>query len=346
MSVSKKYGLYQSVLLSRRQLTVNITLERVSKHHRKRNWAPKPESLPEWAHVVDNHTHLASVVPFAKAMSHDAAERGQEPMPVYSVDEMIQQAVAVGVTGMIDCGCELPSLQTAIDIAQQHPDHVRAAIAIHPNETVLHGHRGSMGPDGLPIVYKEHHNVPFDEALAQVHRLAVACPKEVVAIGETGLDFFRTGEDARAAQIEAFRAHIALSKELGLPMQIHDRDAHSDVIKTLLRDGAPERTVFHSFSGDEEMGEIAREQEWYLSLSGTVGYKGNDGIRKAARIVGLDHIMVETDAPYLTPVPYRGQPNAPYMIPYTLAALAEVFDMPVQDVAAATRRTTRKVYGF
>ena len=155
----------------------------------------------------------------------------------------------------------------------------------------------------------------FDDALAEVHRLALAYPHQVVAIGETGMDLFRTGEGAKELQRDAFREHIALAKELNLPMQIHDRDSHREVIETLLADGSPERTVFHSYSGDAEMGEIARDNGWYLSFSGTVSYKGNDGIRESARLVGLDHIMVETDAPYLTPMPYRGRTNAPYMIP-------------------------------
>ena len=103
--------------------------------------------------------------------------------------------------------------------------------------------------------------------------------------------------------------------------------------------------MFHSYSGDAEMAKVAREHGWYLSMSGTVSYKGNDGIRESARIVGLDHVMVETDAPYLAPMPYRGRTNAPYMIPYTLAALADVFDLPVAEVARATRRVTRTVYG-
>lgn len=317
----------------------------MSKHHRDRNWAPAPDPLPEGAHTIDNHTHVASVVPFSEAMSHEAVEKGQDPVPVYSVDELLAQAAAVGIDGVIDCGCELPNLMTAIDMAREHPDTVHAAIAIHPNESVHHGHRAVPGPDGLPVRYKPWHDVSFDDAMAEVHRLAVAYPKQVVAIGETGMDLFRTGEEAKELQREAFRAHIALAKELNLPLQIHDRDAHKDVIETLLADGAPERTVFHSYSGDAEMGEIAREHGWYLSLSGTSSYKGNDGIRESARIVGLDHIMVETDAPYLTPMPYRGRTNAPYMIPYTLQALANYLDLPIGEVARATRRTTKTVYG-
>ena len=179
--------------------------------------------------------------------------------------------------------------------------------------------------------------------MAEVHRLATTYPNQVVAIGETGMDLFRTGESAKELQREAFRAHIALAKELNLPMQIHDRDSHKEVIETLLADGAPERTVFHSYSGDAEMGEIARKNGWYLSLSGTSSYKGNDGIRESAKLVGMSHVMVETDAPYLSPMPYRGRTNAPYMIPYTLQALADYLDRPLAEIAKATRNTTRVV---
>ena len=235
---------------------------------------------------------------------------------------------------------------TAVQMALDHPGNVHAALAIHPNESVLHGHRGVPGPDGLPLKYKPYHDTSFEDALAEVHRLATAYPEQVVAIGETGMDLFRTGEGAKELQREAFRAHIALAKELGLPMQIHDRDSHREVIETLLADGAPERTVFHSYSGDREMAEIAREHGWYLSFSGTVSYKGNDGIRESLRIVGLGHAMVETDAPYLTPMPYRGRTNAPYMIPYTLRAMADTLDLPIADVARGTRDTARAVYGL
>ena len=318
----------------------------MSKHHRDRSWAPAPQPLPENAHVIDNHTHVASVVPFSQAMSHEAQEKGQPEVPVYSVDELLNQAQQVGVEGVIDCGCELPNLMTAIDMAREHPETVHAAIAIHPNESVLHGHRGVPGPDGLPLKYKPWHDTSFEDAMAEVHRLAITYLNQVVAIGETGMDLFRTGEAAKELQREAFRAHIALAKELNLPMQIHDRDSHKEVIETLLADGAPERTVFHSYSGDAEMGEIARENGWYLSLSGTSSYKGNDGIRESARIVGLSHVMVETDAPYLSPMPYRGRTNAPYMIPYTLQSLSNYLDKPLTEVAQATRKTTREVYGI
>ena len=315
-------------------------------HHRDRSWAPAPEALPDDAQTIDNHTHVASVIPFARAMSHEAQEKGQPEVPVYDVDQLLAQAQSVGIGGIIDCGCELPHLMTAVQMALDHPGNVHAALAIHPNESVLHGHRGVPGPDGLPLKYKPYHDTSFEDALAEVHRLATTYPEQVVAIGETGMDLFRTGEGAKELQREVFRAHIALAKELNLPMQIHDRDSHKEVIETLLADGAPERTVFHSYSGDAEMGEIARENGWYLSLSGTSSYKGNDGIRESAKLVGMSHVMVETDAPYLSPMPYRGRTNAPYMIPYTLQALADYLDRPLAEIAKATRETTREVYGI
>lgn len=314
----------------------------MAKHHRNRNWAPAPEPLHEWS--IDNHTHIRSVVPFSRAMSHEAQQRGQEPVPVYSEAEIIEQATQVGIAYSIDVGCEYPHLQDAVDLAVEFPERIHAALAIHPNESVLHGHRGAQGPDGLEIQYKPWHDTSFEEAIGKVHELAKQYAKQVVAIGETGLDYFRTGEAARALQIEAFRAHIALAKELGLAMQIHDRDAHEDCIATLLRDGAPEGTIFHSYSGDAEMARIAAEHGWYLSFSGTVSYKGNEAIRQALAITPTDHILVETDAPYLTPMPYRGRTNAPYMVPYTLQAMAEVLDCSVDEVAVLTRNNAKRVY--
>lgn len=318
----------------------------MSRHHRNRSWAPSPEPLPEGTEVIDDHTHMASVVPFAAEMDRQARDRGQDPVPIRDVDRQLEDARAVGVTGAIDVGCELPNLRRAVDLALEHPGVVHAALAIHPNEAVLHGHRGSPGPDGLPLDYRPWHDIPFEDALAEVDRLARSFPDQVVAIGETGMDLFRTGAASAGLQRQAFRDHIRLAKELGLPMQIHDRDAHAEVVETLLADGAPEFTVFHSYSGDEAMARVVAEQGWYLSLSGTVSYKRNEQIRRSLAIVGLDHIMVETDAPYLTPMPYRGRTNAPYMIPYTLRAMADALDIPIQEVARATRRTTERVYGI
>ncbi len=314
--------------------------------HRDRSWPDLPTPLAAETPVIDNHTHVASVVNYSAYMSAEGAARGQYDIPVYSAEEHLQRAASVGVEGIIDDACEYPNLETAVNMAKAYPGRVHAGLAIHPNEAVAHGHRSQMGPDGLEPVYKPWHDIPFGEALAKVERLARENPDEVVVIGETGLDYFRCGEDARIHQIEAFRAHIALAKELNLPMQIHDRDAHRDCIETLLRDGAPERTVFHSYSGDAEMGAICNEHGWYMSFSGTVSYKGNDGIRAALANADPTRIMVETDAPYLTPMPYRGRTNSPAMVPYTLAAMAQTRGCSVADIARLTRRNTRECYGI
>ena len=143
----------------------------MSKHHRDRSWAPAPEPLPEDARTIDN----------------------QPPVPVYSVSELLDQAAAVGIEGVIDSGCELPDLMTAVQMALDHPGVAHAALAIHPNESVLHGHRGVPGPDGLELKYKPHHDVPFDQALAEVHRLAVAYPEQVVAGAPAGRRLPRAG---------------------------------------------------------------------------------------------------------------------------------------------------------
>lgn len=316
----------------------------MAKKHRDRRWGSLPEPLS--SPIIDNHTHIASTVEFSVGMSATAVERGQEPVPVYSAEELIRKANLVGVEQIIDVACELPDLNTAVNMAKQYPHTIKAAVAIHPNETVLHGHRGSIGPDGLPLNYQPWHDVSFDDALARVAQVARENPEEVVAIGETGLDYFRTGDDARHAQREAFRDHIALAKELNVALQIHDRDAHEDVVDILLKDGAPERTVFHSYSADERIAQIAQEHGWYLSFSGTVTYKANEHLRRSLALIDKSRILVETDAPYLTPEPFRGRTNSSYMTPYTLRVMADVLEMTEEEIARQTVENTRVAYGM
>lgn len=316
----------------------------MSKHHRDYQWAPLCDRHSWQTNIVDDHTHMLSVINFVRDLNKTLLEKGREPIEEPTVNSMLAQAQHSGVEQVIEVGCELPDLEPVVALANAYPQQVHAAIAIHPNESVLHGHRGVPGPDGLPICYRPHHDISFEDAMSRVYDLAVTNCDTVVAIGETGMDLYRTGEGAINAQKEAFRAHIALAKELNLPLQIHDRDAHREVVETLLSDGAPERTVFHSYSGGPELAQILKEHGWYASFSGTLGYKGNEGLRESAHIIGLDHITLETDAPYLTPMPYRGKPNAPYMVAYTLQTLADIIDMPLEDVARSTRDTTRTIY--
>src|SRR5262249_27478106 len=177
-----------------------------------------------------------------------------------------------------------------------------ATVAVHPNEA-------PRVPD-------------LDGALREVESLA-ADPR-VRGVGETGLDTFRTGDDGRAAQEASFRAHIAIAKRYGKPLVIHDRDAHADILRVLDEEGAPATVGLHCFSGDVELARECAARGYVLSFAGTVTFPSAGELRAAAAVTPPDQILVETDAPYLTPTPYRGRPNASYLIPLTVRALAEV----------------------
>lgn len=322
---------------------------------RERGWPPDPEPLP--VPVVDNHTHLDSI-----------AHVLPEGTPAPTVADHVARAAAVGVDRLVQVGCDLPAARWT-DALLREPasaEHgvaarpaavtgdnpvlgpgvgkVLGAVAIHPNEAVLHGGVREVGPDGLEPDPRPHHDVPLDVAVAEIAAIARANDR-VRAIGETGMDLFRTGPRGEAVQREAFRAHVALAKELGLALQIHDRDAHAQVLDVLARDGAPERTVFHCYSGDAAMARFCAEQGWYLSFAGPVTFRANDELRAALRAVPLAQVLVETDAPYLTPHPYRGRPNAPYVLPTTVRTVAEVVDRPLADVCERLAATSVAVYG-
>lgn len=299
---------------------------------RERGFPADPEPLP--VPVADNHTHLESIA---------GVLPGDVPAP--TVAEHVARAAAAGVDRIVQVGCDLPSARwtDALLRSGEHPALV-GAIAIHPNEAVLHADAHDVGPDGQVYEREEHHRVPLDDAIAEIGDLARANPR-VRAIGETGMDLFRTGPRGAVVQREGFRAHIALAKELGLALQIHDRDAHAQVIDVLKADGAPERTVFHCFSGDAEMARVCAENGWYLSFAGPVTYKSNDHLRAALRAVPLELVLVETDAPYLTPHPFRGRPNAPYAVAHTVRAMAEVLERPLAEVCETVSATTQSVYG-
>lgn len=297
---------------------------------RDRSWPPVPAPLPY--PVVDNHTHLLSL--------GDVLAEGQ---PVPGIESVIAQARAVGVDRMVQVGCDLASARATTSLVNAHPE-LLGAIAIHPNEAPLHARTADTGPDGLSAQYGPQHVATLDEAIAEIADLAGANDR-IRAIGETGLDLFRTGPGGFAAQVESFRAHIALAKELGLALQIHDRDAHQEVMDILLADGAPEHTVFHCFSGDAEMAQVAAAQGWYLSFAGPVTFKANDELRRALAVTDLSRVLVETDAPYLTPHPYRGRPNAPYLIPLTMATIAQVKEVTLADACQTVSATSEVIYG-
>jgi TatD DNase family protein len=297
---------------------------------RERGFPRDPEPLP--LPVADNHTHLESI-----------ADVVPEDVPAPSVSEHLERAAAAGVDRLVQVGCDVESARWTDALVREHAA-ILGAVAIHPNEATLHGRVDEVGPDGLTPQPAGRHEATLDEAVSLVADLARGNDR-IRAIGETGMDLFRTGERGAQVQRASFRAHLALAKELGLALQIHDRDAHAEVIEVLLDDGAPERTVFHCFSGDAEMARLCVANGWYLSFAGPVTYKANDHLREALREVPLDLLLVETDAPYLTPHPFRGQPNAPFAVAHTVRAMAEILERPLEEVCAALSATSERVYG-
>ncbi|MFG6403470.1 TatD family hydrolase [Microbacterium sp. P04] len=271
------------------------------------SYPPAPEPLA--VGVFDNHTHL-------EIADGDVG---------LSLTEQLQRALEVGVLGVVQAGGDVDSSRWSAWAAASHP-RVLAAVAIHPNEAPTYEASGEL-----------------DAAIAVIDELA-AQPR-VRAIGETGLDFFRTEEDGFAAQFRSFEAHIAVAKKHDLAMQIHDRDAHDAVLETLLRVGAPERTVFHCFSGDAEMARIAADRGYYLSFAGNVTFKNAQNLRDALAVTPRERILVETDAPFLTPVPYRGRPNAPYLVPTTMRFLADELGAGLDELCAQVAANTLEVYG-
>ncbi|ROS22947.1 TatD family hydrolase [Cellulomonas sp. PhB150] len=303
---------------------------------RERGWPPAPDALP--VPVVDNHTHLDSVVEWVA----DGWEPGA-PAGTTTIAQHLERAAAVGVTRMVQVGCDLDAVHWTDEVVRAHPQ-LLGAVAIHPNEAVLHAGVREIAPDELEPDPQPRHATQLDDAIDTVMSIARANPR-IRAIGETGLDYFRAGPQGRAVQRDAFRAHVALAKELGLALQIHDRDAHDDVVDVLLNDGAPERTVFHCFSGGPDLARIAREQGWYASFAGPVSFGANDELRAALGELPPELVLVETDAPYLTVHPFRGRPNAPYLLPGTVRTVAEVTGRDLEAVCTQIARNSEAVYG-
>lgn len=303
--------------------------------HRDRSWVSVNEVEPLARPVTDNHVHLPLSGRPPSGPGSDAPR---------TAAELIEAAAQVGVTRLITSACEQPEWEPALELARAEPA-VRVALALHPNEAPLHAGVRESGPDGLEPQVREYHELSLDEVLGQVAELARANRGLVVAIGESGLDFFRTGEAGRAVQRDAFRAHIALAKELDLPLQIHDREAHAECAEILLADGAPERTVFHCFSGDEALAQLCAREGWYASIAGPISYPANAELRTAVSRIPLDLLLLETDAPYLPPKAWRGRPNASYLMPATLRFLAQQRDCAESELAERIATNTETVYG-
>jgi TatD DNase family protein len=268
---------------------------------------PEPLELGTY----DNHTHL------------EIAD-GDIPM---SVADHLAAMKEVGMLGAVQVGVTLESSIWSAEAAKSEP-MLLAAVALHPNEAPLYETRAEL-----------------DGAIAKIAELA-KLPR-VRSIGETGLDFFRTqGQEALEAQAHSFEQHIEIAKQNDIALMIHDREAHENVVATLKRVGAPERVVFHCFSGDVELAEICQENGWYLSFAGNITFKKNQHLRDALTSVSPELLLIETDAPFLTPEPMRGRPNAPYLVPHTLRYVAELMQWDITKLAKQFNSNTERVYGL
>lgn len=293
--------------------------------------APPPLPEPLRVPVADSHTHLD--------MQDD------------SVTEALAKAASVGVTTVVQVGCDVNGSRWAAETAAAH-EAVHATVALHPNEAprIVLGDPGgaSQPPRAGGGGSRQGARAPggdaaLDAALAEIDALA-ALP-HVRGVGETGLDHFRTGPDGMAAQQRSFRAHIEIAKRHGKALVIHDREAHDDVLRILREEGAPDTVVFHCYSGDAEMAKVCAEAGYFMSFAGNVTFKNAQPLRDALAVAPPELVLVETDAPFLTPAPYRGRPNAPYLIPVTLRAMAEVKGMTEDALATAVAANTARAFG-
>jgi TatD DNase family protein len=269
---------------------------------------PPPLAVP----VADSHTHLDM----------------QADWQGTPVEQALERAAAAGVTRVVQIGCDRERAHWAAETAAKH-EAVWAAVALHPNEAAR--------------LALEQGSAALDAHLADVFALAER--PEVKAIGETGLDYFRTGPEGVDAQQASFRQHIRVAKDLDKALVIHDRDAHEDVLRILAEEGAPRRTVFHCFSGDAAMARTCAAAGYFMSFAGNVTFSSAQPLRDALAAAPPELLLVETDAPFLTPAPFRGRPNAPYLIPVTLRAMAGVKGLSEDELARHIAANTTRAFG-
>lgn len=311
----------------------------MAKKKRDRSYPPVEITLPAVG-VIDNHCHLPVLDENNAPVDADdpALIESEQQLPIA---EHVRRMQAAGVAGAITSACELPSIAGTLTMAREFPQ-IWAAVAIHPNESAMHAGVREVGPDGLEPYVRAHHAIPLQEAIARVEE---ACRQpETVAVGETGLDYFRTAQAGKDAQVASFEAHIELAKALDKPMQIHDREAHADTVAVLRRCGAPEKTIFHCFSGDRELAQIAAEHRWYASFAGPLTFPRNAELREAFMAMPRELVLVETDSPYLTPPPFRGRPNAPYLVAHTVQYIAQLWEVALEEACVQLAENARRVY--
>ncbi|NEC13167.1 TatD family hydrolase [Streptomyces sp. SID8014] len=292
----------------------------MSREGREQGAPPLPEALT--VEVADSHTHV--------------------DMQADSMDETLAKAASVGVTTLVQVGCDVAGSRWAAEVAGEY-ERVHAAVALHPNEAprIVLGDPDGWSRQGARPAGGE---AALDEALDQIEALA-ALP-QVLGVGETGLDHFRTGPEGMAAQERSFRAHIELAKRHDKALVIHDREAHADVLRILREEGAPDRTVFHCFSGDAEMAETCARRGYFMSFAGNITFKNAQPLRDALKAAPRELLLVETDAPFLTPAPHRGRPNAPYLIPLTVRAMAGTREESTEELAEALAANTARAFGY
>lgn len=275
---------------------------------RSHRGAPEPpDPLP--VAIVDNHTHL------------DISRDGS---PV-DVAAALAAAAAVGVDRVVQIGCDLASARWTVGLLEEHRGML-GGVALHPNEAPALAAAGALEAAFEAITY-------------------LAAHPRVRVIGETGLDRYRTGPEGARAQEESFRRHIDLAKRTGKVLQIHDRDAHADVLRILDSEGAPDHVVLHCFSGDQAMARECVERGYLLSFAGPVTFTNARSLRDALAVTPIEHVLVETDAPYLTPHPWRGATNSPMLLPLTVRAVAAVLGVSVPELCAVVSATSERLYG-
>jgi TatD DNase family protein len=279
------------------------------RHNRDLDRKPGPLPTPLNSKTVDSHAHLELI------------HNSEPDSPL--LKEILDEASSVGIDRVVQVGYSAEQSIWSVKCAEAFIGRVLAAVALHPNEA--------------PVVDDLEKDLQVIQELAKNPR--------VRAIGETGLDFFRTPPELQEKQKYSFRRHIAIAKENNKALVIHDRDAHRAVLDLLMEEEAPEKTIFHCFSGDLEMAKECVSKGYFLSFAGTVTFKNAPELRQAAEFVPIELMLVETDSPFLCPMPNRGALNTPAQIPNTLRVIADVRGISADYLAAAISENSERIFG-